>query len=156
MRLWIKRPSFSIRTPFQFATPNGTIDVIRESCVELKWTWWCGNYFRAACRFLRFGKDHVWQITSTQEAFNGRPDKSPSRHSRLNRREWRSEAQVFYQDSCCRSGVVRNSEKRRILYWRTSWDLRSLWSDVVCSKVIENSRLPILLGFVVVDLWPQD
>src|SRR5665213_1120066 len=143
MRLRIKRPSLSIRTPFQFVTPNGTIDVIRESCVELKWTWWCGNEFRAHMPLRRFGKDHVWQITSTQETFIGRPDKNPSRHSSLNRREWRSAAQAFYQDSCCRSGVVRNSNKRRILYWRTRWNLRSLWYDVVYNKVAENGLLPI-------------
>lgn len=155
MRLRIDRPNLSIRTPFRFVTASATIDVIRESQDELRWTWHDGREFQWQLQRRSFKNPPSWRVVSQEGTYSGQLVNRPSRYSRINTREWCGDGHIFHQDSGFCSGAVRSAKKRRILFWKTNCSARALWGEVVCSDRIPESQVPILLGFVLSEFWNQ-
>jgi len=156
MRLQIERPSFSLRIPFRFVTADATIDVMRETQKELRWTWCNDTDVRLHVPRRRFGKPQMWRVEADDLAYIGQWDGRPSRHFRLNAREWLSADEVFYQDSQFCSGAVRSADKRRIVFWQKKCSPGKLWGEVICKDSIATNQLSILLGMVLADFWPHD
>jgi hypothetical protein len=155
MRMRIDRPSLSIRRPFRLVTATATIDVIRVSHTELRWTWHDGREFRWHLQRHWFTTPASWRVVSQENDYSGTLDSRPQRYMRFNQRVWHGDGNVFFQDRSICSGAVRNADNRRILFWRTKCSARAMSHEVACSNHVPESQVPVLLGFVISDFWDQ-